>query len=114
MLLFVVVFGARFLFAARAACVFLLFEVNFVLVFIEDSILKVGERLVGYDFKFKAIFHSPTRIFRNQSFFQISIDEWVNVHYELRYFQRVEKIVDFIFQHVGEEKRWLHFALSVA
>ena len=56
--------GATF-FLARltAAGVFFLFEVNFVMVFVDDLIFQVIERLVGQDAEFALEFSAPFPVF---------------------------------------------------
>ena len=70
------------LFLARgaAACVFLLFKVNFIVVFVDHAILKIVERLVGLDSELASKLPALVEILADESLLEIGIDKWVYIH----------------------------------
>ena len=99
------VLGAALLFGGFAAAgVFFLFEVNFVMVFVDDLIFQVIERLVGQDAEFALEFPAPFPVFAHESFLEISIDKRMDIHNEAVHVQCVDQIINLVFQLVGKKQ----------
>ena len=82
--------------------------------FVEYLILEVVEGLVGQDAEFALEFPAPFPVLAYNSFLQVGIDKWMDIHNEAVHVQRVDKVINLVFQLVGKKQGGLHFAFASA
>ena len=106
----VFVFGSMFLGAAfflarlTAAGVFFFFKVDLVAFFVEYLVFEIVERLVGQDAEFALEFPAPFPVFAHNPFLEIGIDKRMDIHNEAVHFERVDKVINLVFQHIGKKQ----------
>ena len=97
--------GASLLLSRLAAAgVFFFFKVYLVTVFVDDSVLEVVERLVGHDAEFALELPAPFPVFTHKSLLEISIDKRMDIHNEVVRVERVDKVINLVFQLVGKKQ----------